>query len=136
MSIATAVEFREAVLPNGLTVQAEIVPGAMTSAAGFFFRTGARDEASPVMGVSHFLEHMMFKGSAKRRAGPTPVGAPVEPAPASAEPPPRTSERSETDGTPNVAAYLADAQGQVGYGAAALFRSSASPSWGRGPRRG
>ena len=68
MSIATAVEFREAVLPNGLTVQAEIVPGAMTSAAGFFFRTGARDEASPVMGVSHFLEHMMFRGTERRTA--------------------------------------------------------------------
>ena len=68
MSIATAVEFREAVLPNGLTVQAEIVPGAMTSAAGFFFRTGARDEASPLMGVSHFLEHMMFKGTERRTA--------------------------------------------------------------------
>ncbi|NCF38739.1 MAG: insulinase family protein [Planctomycetia bacterium] len=68
MSIATDVEFREAVLPNGLTVQAEIVPGAMTSAAGFFFRTGARDEASSVMGVSHFLEHMMFKGTERRTA--------------------------------------------------------------------
>src|SRR5690606_761940 len=29
---------------------------------GFFVRTGARDEAAPLMGVSHFLEHLMFKG--------------------------------------------------------------------------
>ena len=63
MTTATAVEFKEAVLSNGLTIQAEIVPGALTAASGFFFRTGARDEDPAVMGVSHFLEHMMFKGT-------------------------------------------------------------------------
>ncbi|MCH2162468.1 MAG: insulinase family protein [Phycisphaerales bacterium] len=62
------IEFKEAVLPNGLTIQAEIIPTALTAATGFFFRTGARDEASEVMGVSHFLEHMMFKGTEKRTA--------------------------------------------------------------------
>ena len=62
------IEFREAVLPNGLTVQAEIIPTALTAATGFFFRTGARDEDPEVMGVSHFLEHMMFKGTEKRTA--------------------------------------------------------------------
>ncbi len=40
----------------------------MTAAAGFFVRTGARDEAAPIMGVSHFLEHMMFKGTPTRTA--------------------------------------------------------------------
>ena len=64
----TAVEFQQATLSNGLTIQAEIVPDALTAAAGFFFRTGARDEASEVMGVSHFLEHMMFKGTETRTA--------------------------------------------------------------------
>lgn len=68
MTTATAVEFKEAVLPNGLTIQAEIVPGALTTASGFFFRTGARDEDPAVMGVSHFLEHMMFKGTETRTA--------------------------------------------------------------------
>ena len=63
MTTATDVEFKEATLPNGLTIQAEIVPGALTAASGFFFRTGARDEDPAVMGVSHFLEHMMFKGT-------------------------------------------------------------------------
>lgn len=57
------VTFRKASLPNGLTVIAEIDPAAHTSAAGFFVRTGARDEDRSIMGVSHFLEHMMFKGS-------------------------------------------------------------------------
>ncbi len=55
--------FRHATLPNGLTIIAEDDPAAYSSAAGFFVKTGARDEATPVMGVSHFLEHMMFKGT-------------------------------------------------------------------------
>jgi len=56
--------YNEHRLPNGLTIIAEIDPGAHTMAAGFFVRTGGRDEPSRLMGVSHFLEHMMFKGSA------------------------------------------------------------------------
>jgi predicted Zn-dependent peptidase len=35
---------------------------------GFFVQTGARDEPRELMGVSHFLEHMMFKGTARRSA--------------------------------------------------------------------
>lgn len=62
------VEFKHARLPNGLTAVAEIVPDAHTAALGFFVKTGARDEESRLMGVSHFLEHMMFKGTAKRSA--------------------------------------------------------------------
>lgn len=55
--------FQKHILPNGLTIIAEVSPEAHTAAAGFFVKTGARDEATPVMGVSHFLEHMMFKGT-------------------------------------------------------------------------
>ncbi len=40
----------------------------MTAAVGFFVGTGARDEPRSLMGVSHFLEHMLFKGSATRNA--------------------------------------------------------------------
>jgi predicted Zn-dependent peptidase len=50
-------------LPNGLTIVGEISDAAHSAAAGFFVKTGARDEPTPVMGVSHFLEHMMFKGT-------------------------------------------------------------------------
>jgi len=57
------IEFKTATLENGLTIIAEVDPAALSSAAGFFVRTGARDEAHEVMGVSHFLEHMMFKGT-------------------------------------------------------------------------
>ena len=62
------VTYRETFLPNGLRVAAEVDPGAHTSAVGVFVRTGARDEPAELMGVSHFLEHMMFKGSATRTA--------------------------------------------------------------------
>ena len=57
------IDFQEHTLPNGLTIIAEIDPDAHSAGAGFFVRTGARDEAPAVMGVSHFLEHMMFKGT-------------------------------------------------------------------------
>jgi predicted Zn-dependent peptidase len=62
------VTFKQAKLSNGLTIIAEVDPAAHSSAIGYFVKTGARDEATPVMGVSHFLEHMMFKGTAKRTA--------------------------------------------------------------------
>ncbi len=63
-----ASDFRHHTLPNGLTVVAEPNPEAHTAALGFFVKTGARDEDAPVMGVSHFLEHMMFKGTSRRSA--------------------------------------------------------------------
>ena len=58
--------FRHAVLENGLTVIAEENPAAHTAAVGFFVKTGARDEPRELMGVSHFLEHMVFKGTERR----------------------------------------------------------------------
>ncbi|MCC6581426.1 MAG: insulinase family protein [Phycisphaeraceae bacterium] len=63
-----AIHFQEHRLANGLTIVAECDADAHTAAVGFFVRTGTRDETLPVMGVSHFLEHMMFKGTAKRTA--------------------------------------------------------------------
>ena len=63
-----AFDFRHATLENGLTVIAETSPDAHTAAVGFFVKTGARDEPRELMGVSHFLEHMAFKGSERRNA--------------------------------------------------------------------
>jgi len=60
--------FKHRTLPNQLTVIAEVNPDAHTSAVGFFVKAGARDETPELMGVSHFLEHMMFKGTARRTA--------------------------------------------------------------------
>ena len=61
-------EFKQAVLDNGLTIVGEADPDAHTAAIGFFVKTGARDEDAEVMGVSLYLEHMMFKGTATRAA--------------------------------------------------------------------
>ena len=51
------------VLSSSLTVLLERDPQAQTLAMGFFVRTGARDETPDELGASHFLEHLMFKGS-------------------------------------------------------------------------
>ncbi|GIW24506.1 pitrilysin family protein [Meiothermus sp.] len=64
----SAVEFKQATLENGLTVLAEINPEAKSVALGYFCKTGSRDETPEIAGVSHFLEHMLFKGSEKRDA--------------------------------------------------------------------
>ncbi|MEO1008092.1 MAG: pitrilysin family protein [Planctomycetota bacterium] len=56
------IEFKHERLASGIDVIAEIDHDAASSAVGVFVRTGARDEPAEVMGVSHFLEHMMFKG--------------------------------------------------------------------------
>ncbi|UQN07208.1 pitrilysin family protein [Deinococcus sp. QL22] len=50
-------------LPSGLTLLLEPDPAAQTVAAGYFVNTGARDETPAEMGASHFIEHLMFKGS-------------------------------------------------------------------------
>ncbi|MGQ9504408.1 MAG: M16 family metallopeptidase [Thermogutta sp.] len=55
-------------LPNGLEIISESSPSAFSTALGFFVRVGARDESPEIAGISHFLEHMAFKGSAERRA--------------------------------------------------------------------
>ncbi len=53
----------EHILDNGLTIFAEPIPTARSFAVGLFVKTGTRDEPRVINGVSHFLEHMMFKGS-------------------------------------------------------------------------
>lgn len=55
-------------LDNGLEILAECNPHAHFSAYGVFVRTGARDETADIGGVSHFLEHMVFKGTPNRSA--------------------------------------------------------------------
>ncbi|SFH71850.1 M16 family metallopeptidase [Planctomicrobium piriforme] len=55
-------QFHHTTLDNGLEIVAEVKPEAQSAAVGFFVQTGSRDEAPSVAGVSHFLEHMAFKG--------------------------------------------------------------------------
>lgn len=61
-------DFQTTQLDNGLTIVAETDDAAHTGAVGFFVKAGSRDETDNVMGVSHFLEHMMFKGTERRTA--------------------------------------------------------------------
>jgi predicted Zn-dependent peptidase len=62
------VPFHQQLLPNGLQIIGETSPSARSVALGFFVRTGARDESEDVSGVTHFLEHMVFKGTPRRSA--------------------------------------------------------------------
>jgi len=50
-------------LPNGLDVIAETSDSAVSTSVGFFVAAGSRDERPGIEGVSHFLEHMVFKGT-------------------------------------------------------------------------
>jgi predicted Zn-dependent peptidase len=61
-------EFKQATLANGLQLVGEVNPSAKSAAVGFFVKTGARDETAAVSGVSHFLEHMLFKGNERLSA--------------------------------------------------------------------
>ncbi len=60
--------FHQTTLPNGLRVIAELNDQARSVATGFFVKAGSRDESADVAGVSHFLEHMIFKGTPRRGA--------------------------------------------------------------------
>ncbi len=60
-----ALTFHQHRLANGLDIVGEVNPDSHSFAAGLFVKTGARDESPILNGVSHFLEHMMFKGSTK-----------------------------------------------------------------------
>jgi predicted Zn-dependent peptidase len=53
-------------LDNGLQLVFEEIPRIRSAAVGFLANTGSRDEPVRLSGVSHFLEHMCFKGTAKR----------------------------------------------------------------------
>lgn len=55
-------------LDNGLTILVERNAEAHSQALGFFVKTGSRDESDAESGVSHFLEHMAFKGTPTRTA--------------------------------------------------------------------
>ncbi|HEV7264332.1 MAG TPA: pitrilysin family protein [Falsiroseomonas sp.] len=55
-------------LPSGLTIVSETMPRVETVSIGAYVDAGARHETAPENGVSHFLEHMAFKGTAKRDA--------------------------------------------------------------------
>ena len=67
-SIASAGPLRRTVLPNGLTVLSESMPGVRSVAFGAWVCAASIHEPREVMGVSHLLEHMVFKGTRRRSA--------------------------------------------------------------------
>ena len=59
---------RHTKLDNGLSVVTEHMPGSSAAALGFWVDAGSRDEQPPIAGASHFLEHLLFKGTDTRSA--------------------------------------------------------------------
>lgn len=59
---------QKSVLDNGIRVLTEHVPGAYSATVGFWVECGSRHETPEQNGVSHFLEHMLFKGTVRRSA--------------------------------------------------------------------
>lgn len=55
-------------LPNGTKIISEFIPHVKSFTLGFWFNVGARDENLRNNGISHFIEHMLFKGTKKRTA--------------------------------------------------------------------
>ncbi|MFB3814382.1 MAG: M16 family metallopeptidase [Terriglobales bacterium] len=59
---------RRTVLPNGLTVLSEEMPHIRSVSIGIWVKTGSRHEDPEVNGITHFIEHMVFKGTRYRSA--------------------------------------------------------------------
>jgi predicted Zn-dependent peptidase len=58
----------ETTLPNGVRVLSEEIPGVRSAAVGVWVRQGAAHEPKQMMGASHLLEHLVFKGTKRRTA--------------------------------------------------------------------
>src|SRR5690606_6531479 len=59
---------RRTVLPGGLRVVTEAMPAVRSVAVGMWVGVGSRDEAPEHIGATHFLEHLLFKGTPRRDA--------------------------------------------------------------------
>ena len=55
-------------LPGGLRVLTETMPGVLSATLGIWVGVGSRDESPAVAGSSHYLEHLLFKGTTTRSA--------------------------------------------------------------------
>lgn len=59
---------RRSVLPSGVRILSEQVPGSQSATVGFWVAVGSRDEQPVTYGSTHFLEHLLFKGTRNRTA--------------------------------------------------------------------
>ena len=65
---AEAAKYNKTVLPNGMKIITEAIPHVHSVSLGVWIDVGSRDETNSVAGVSHFIEHMSFKGTRNRTA--------------------------------------------------------------------
>ncbi len=56
-------KYERTTLPNGLRLLTASMPGMRSASIAFFFRCGSRYEQNSIAGISHFIEHMLFKGT-------------------------------------------------------------------------
>ena len=69
MSISQSTEgIQLTTLPNGVAVISEQMPHVRSVAVGVWVNAGSRNEGIPQNGISHFIEHMLFKGTENRSA--------------------------------------------------------------------
>jgi predicted Zn-dependent peptidase len=68
MSAASTDEIRQSRLPNGVRIVTERMPDALSVSLGVWVGVGGRDEPGELAGASHFLEHLLFKGTPTRSA--------------------------------------------------------------------
>ncbi|MDP4194092.1 MAG: pitrilysin family protein [Bacteroidota bacterium] len=59
-------QYRKTLLPSGIKVVSETIPYVKSFSLGFWFNVGSRDENLKNNGITHFIEHMLFKGTKKR----------------------------------------------------------------------
>lgn len=60
--------YTKSTLPNGVRILTEEVPHVQSFALGIWVNTGSRDESVAQQGIAHFIEHLVFRGTAKRSA--------------------------------------------------------------------
>jgi predicted Zn-dependent peptidase len=68
LTAGQAGDFRRSVLPGGVRLLTEQVPGMRSASVGAWVGVGSRDESDGHHGSTHFLEHLLFKGTARRTA--------------------------------------------------------------------
>src|SRR5213080_445223 len=61
--LSTWMNYKRTTLHNGLRLLTASMPGMRSASIAFFFTVGSRYEPDQLAGVSHFIEHMLFKGS-------------------------------------------------------------------------
>jgi len=61
-------QFNKTILPGGIKILTETIPYVKSFSLGFWFDVGSRDETPENNGITHFIEHMLFKGTKNRSA--------------------------------------------------------------------